>query len=204
MKKITYSTILILFVLIPCQIKAEDNKFVIKISSGYSFGLMGNYKLNEESGKYEMHKWQYKLGPQFGITLQYQFTSHLAVEGEIVHQRKSLYEERIDYIEPVYSYSRTSNLSFFTCFLNIIYKFKSSRKQNIIPYLFLGVGVEDISPFIVRSKIGEGISYYFSPLFGINIEISLYPYPPFYGFGKIELPSEIEYLSLNIGLEYKF
>lgn len=198
MKKIILNIILLLFILIPCEIKAEDYKFVVGITTGYSFGLTNEYKENKEEYTGGYNKYQDKLGFHFGLNFQYNFSSSWAIQGEIDYQRKTYTQEHIDYNNPSYNYSKSYDCSFIAPYLNVIYN--SSKEKILFPYFSAGIGICQIAPEIVfMFKIGGGIKYHFFSRTTLNLEVS-FNIP----FLLRTLPSEIEYLSLNLGLEHKF
>ena len=83
---------LLLSLLLSNQVRAE-NKFVVEISSGYSFGLGTEFKTSEkwwripplssEDKYYE----RYELGLPFRLGLKYYFSKRFALQAEINYQK---------------------------------------------------------------------------------------------------------------------
>lgn len=200
MKKITpIFVLLISFVIIPYQIKGEENKFVLGFSSGYSFGLVDAYRVHEEGYIYK-YKWQHKKDFRSGVNFQYYFSHNWAIQGEIAYQRDTYHKWGQDYDGTFFDY--TEDESYIAPYLNLIYEL---RRDKISPYITVGLGKESDLPyfFIIFMKTGLGMRYFFSSKIGLNSGVFFYI--PFFVRGSLELlnPS-INYLSLNIGLEYSF
>lgn len=209
MKKIVLIIILLPFVFLPYQIKAEDNKFVIGINSGYSFGLTDEYKE-------EMYIWpegrgsfkeQRKLNFHIRGDLQYYLSPHWAIQFELEFQKRTRYMEEVDNLNSTYIYE-TQDQSFFYSYINVIYKINSFRQRNFFPYVSAGIGIGIIAfrkPlfFAYKYKLQGGIKYRFSEQISLNLGSSIYATNfanPIKPVGK----AQIDYISLNIGLEYGF
>ncbi|MFQ6083857.1 MAG: hypothetical protein ACE5WD_10950, partial [Candidatus Aminicenantia bacterium] len=94
--------------------------------------------------------------------------------------------------------------SYIMPFLNVIYK--SNIKNKLFPYFSLGIGMRAIQglqifSIVSKVKLKVGVKYQLLSNISSNLGISFYTndYSLFYA-----LPEEINYLNLNISLEYKF
>jgi opacity protein-like surface antigen len=199
-KTISVLGFLILLIFIPYQINGQDKKYIIGFSYGYSFGLTNEYKKNESLYPAILHKavYQYKLGSYFGVNLQYYFSSHWGIQGEIVYQRKIYHRWELGNPEYI------SDESYIMPFLNVIYKY--NIKNKLSPYFSIGIGMRAIQglqifSIVSKVKLKGGIKYKLFSSASLNLGISFYTndYSLFYA-----LPEEINYLNLNICLEYKF
>jgi hypothetical protein len=192
------------FIIIPSNVNGQSKKYVIGIHSGYSFFL--KKALYESYGPYSEYKGETKLGLHGGFNLQYHFSAKWAIQLEMDYQRKTLHEERTDFVSPEYSYSRVDNYSYTVYYLNLIYKGTHKRNKLLSWYISAGVGIEDVGPLVLYSKMGNGIRYSFSPHTALHLGISFSPVPFIYlgPLGFRLFPSGIMYFSLYVGLEYGF
>lgn len=203
MKKVLFLVIAISYFLSHSPCHAETNKkFVMGINCGYSYFLEREHY---ESHRYnEDFKWENKLKYHVGLKLQYYFSSHLGVQIETDYQRKTNINEYKDYSHPEYNYYYTDDFSFFVTYLNFIYQVKDFKKNNFSTFLIAGIGVKDINPFTLYSKIGGGVRYPLSSQIALNLGISFLPGPLVYKEHYLIkfFPFFIKYFSLSIGLEY--
>ncbi|MDH7513311.1 MAG: outer membrane beta-barrel protein [Clostridiales bacterium] len=114
------------------QSRAEDNERILGTNFGYSVGLS-----NSDSNYYDNHK----LGYRLGLNLQYYFSAHWAIQGEINYQKMTSYLRDAE------------DKSYVTSYLNIIYY---RGKRRLSPYLCVGLGVENFSSLRLDTKIGGG------------------------------------------------
>ncbi|MFQ6083859.1 MAG: outer membrane beta-barrel protein [Candidatus Aminicenantia bacterium] len=182
MKNVKLILIFLAFLIIfTSQTNGGENEYILGINFGYSFGLGGS------NSYYDNHK----LGYRLGLNLQYYFSSHWAIQGEIAYQRHTYHKWGQDYDGSFFDY--TEDESYVVPYLNLIYDFKGKK---VFPYFTFGVGAEEITPsFILFLKTGVGMKYSLSPQIGLNLGGSLYLH---------SFIAEINYLSLNLGLEYRF
>jgi len=165
------------FIIIPSNVNGQSKKFVIGIHSGYSFLL-------------EKKPYETKLGLHGGFNLRYHFSAKYAVQLEMDYQRQT----------------SLHNYSYTLYYLNLIYIGAHKRNKSLSWYFSAGVGMRDIAPFVLYSKMGVGIRYYFSPHTALHLGGSFSPVPFIYlgSFGFRLFPSYMMYFSLNVGLEYGF
>lgn len=191
------------FVIIPNNVNGQSKKYVVGIHSGYSFFMSGE---SYESRRYDSeYKAETKLGFHGGFNLQYYFSARWAIQVEMDYQRKTHHTEYTDFVSPENNYSRVDNLSFTVYYLNLIYRI-TNKKDNFSFYFSAGIGIEDINPFVLYSKIGNGIRYSFSPHTSLHLGVSFLPVPFIYrNPAALRLfPFDITYFSLDVGLEYRF
>jgi len=192
------------FIIIPSNVNGQSKKYVIGIHSGYSFFLK---KKLYESRRYDGEsKEETKLGLHGGFSLQCYFSAKWAIQLEMDYQRQTRRAERTDFINPEYSYSRVDNYSYTVYYLNLIHMGTHKRNKSLSWYISAGVGIRDLSPLVLYSKIGNGIRYYFSPHTALHLGVSLSPVPFIYlgSLGFRLFPSGMMYFSLYVGLEYGF
>ena len=203
-KKILLLVYISFFIIIPSNVNGQSKKYVIGIHSGYSFLLK---KAVYEEQRYDSeYKGETKLGLHGGFSLRYHFSVKWAIQLEIDYQRKTYHAEHTDFINPEYSYSRVDNYSYTVYYLNLIHMGTHKRNKSLSWYICAGVGIEDISPFVLYSKMGNGIRYSFSPHTALHLGISFSPVPFIYlgSFGFRLFPSGLIYFSLDVGLECGF
>lgn len=192
------------FIIIPSNVNGQSKKYVIGIHSGYSFLLGG---VVYEGRRYDVYyKEETKLGLHGGLSLRYHFSAEWAIQLEMDYQRQTSHEERTDFVNPEYSYSRVDNYPFTVYYLNLIHKGTHKRNKSLSWYFSAGVGIRDLGPLILYSKMGSGIRYSFSPHMALHLGISFSPVPFIYmsPLGFRLFPSGMMYFSLNVGLEYGF
>lgn len=192
-----------LFMIIPHSANGQSKKFVMGIHSGYSFFIE---KQLYESHRYDSeYKAVTKLGFHGGFNLQYYFSTHWAIQVEMDYQRKTHHAEHTDFVNPEYSYSHVHNSSYTVYYLNLIYRI-TNKKENFSFYFSAGIGIRDMVPFVLYSKMGNGIRYSFSPRIAMHLGVSFLPAPfILLGARTFQLfPFGMMYLSLNVGLEYGF
>ena len=188
------------FIIIPSNVNGQSkyHEYVIGIHSGYSF-LFGT-GLHEDRSFYSESKEKTKLGLHGGFSLQYHFSAKYAVQLEMDYQRRTVHEERTDFINPEYSHSRVDNDSFTVYYLNLIRQ-HTNKKNNFSRYVSAGIGAGKLSPHVLYFKIGSGMRYYFSPHMALHLGISFSPAQLI----RLFLPATaMMYFSLNVGLEYGF
>jgi len=190
-----------IFIIIPSNVNGQSkyHEYVIGIHSGYSF-LFGT-GLHEDRSFYSESKEKTKLGLHGGFSLQCYFSAKYAVQLEMDYQRRTVHEERTDFINPEYSHSRVDNDSFTVCYLNLIRQY-TNKKNNFSWYVSAGIGVGKLSPHMLYFKIGSGMRYYFSPHTALHLGISFSP-AQFIYYDRL-LIDGLMYFSLNVGLEYGF
>lgn len=192
------------FIIIPFNVNGQSKKYVIGIHSGYSFHLGG--AIHEDHGSWGEYKAETKLGLHGGFSLRYHFSAKWAIQLEMDYQRQTSHEERTDFVNPEYSYSRVDNYPFTVCYLNLIREGTHKRNKSLSWYFSAGIGIRDLGPLMLYSKMGSGIRYYFSPHTALHLGISFSPVPFIYmsppGFRLF--PSGMMYFSLYVGLEYGF
>ena len=199
-----------IFIIIPSNVNGQSKKFVIGIHSGYSFLFGGvvyeGRRYDVEYNKYVEYKTETKLGLHGGFSLQYHFSAKWAIQLEMDYQRQTLHVERTDFVSPEYSYSRVDNNSYTVYYLNLIHIGAHKRNKSLSWYFSAGVGMKEIAPFVLYSKMGVGIRYSFSPYTALHLGGSFSPVPFIYlgSFGFRLFPSGTMYFSLNVGLEYGF
>ena len=187
------------FIIIPSNVNGQSkyHEYVIGIHSGYSF-LFGR-GLRESGGLWGECKEKTKLGLHGGFSLQCYFSAKWAIQLEMDYQRRTVHEERTDFINPEYSYSRVDNDSFTVCYLNLIREATHKRNKSLSWYISAGIGIGKLSPHVLYFKIGNGMRYYFSPHMALHLGVSFSPAQ------LIRLvPVGMMYFSLNVGLEYGF
>ena len=192
------------FIIIPSNVNGQSKKFVIGIHSGYSF-LIGGV-LYDDRGPWGESKMETKLGLHGGFNLRYHFSPKWAIQLEMDYQRQTHHTERTDFVNPEYSYSRVRNYSYTVYYLNLTYIGTHKRNKSLSWYFSAGIGVRDIAPLVLYSKMGVGIRYSFSPHTALHLGGSFSPVPFIYlgSFGFRLFPSGTMYFSLNVGLEYGF
>ncbi len=198
------------FIIIPSNVNGQSKKFVIGIHSGYSFLLGGvvyeGRRYDAVVDAYVEYKEETKLGLHGGFNLRYHFSAKWAIQLEMDYQRQTHHAEHTDFVNPEYSYSSVDNSSFTVYYLNLIREGTHKRNKSLSWYFSAGVGIRDLSPLMLYSKIGNGIRYSFSPHTTLHLGVSFSPVPFIYmnPLGFRLFPSGMIYFSLNVGLEYGF
>jgi len=192
-----------LFLIIPYNVNGESKKYVIGIHSGYSLFMAG--ESNEWRSYDSEYKAETKLGFHGGFNLQYYFSTHWAIQLEMDYQRKTHHAEYTDFVHPENSYSRVDNYSYTVYYLNVIYRI-NNKKDNFSFYFSAGIGIKDINPLEIYSKIGNGIRYSFSPRTALHLGVAFLPVPFIYrNPAALRLfPYYIAHFSFYVGLEYRF
>lgn|GEM_PF-1071167 len=204
MKKIFLGAIFILILLIfPCNANGKHDKFAVGINFGFTFPFARDYY---EGISYDSEsRWESTYGFRAGLNLNYFFSHRLAIQLEMDYQRKVFNEEFKDYNFPEYNYSYSENLSFYVYYLNIIYIMTDSSKNNLSPYVFAGLGIEDIDPIVLYSKMGGGIQFPLSSKIIMHTGLSLFgPATKLYTKSFTFQPFNIKYFSVIVGLRYMF
>lgn len=190
----------LLFFLTP--LFADKRKIIIGIQTGYSFYIPEDY--HESETLWSKSVWGNKLGPIFGVNLQLEISPNGIFQAEINHQKRTFFDEYIDYQYPEFNRKREENDSYLSLHLNFLYKFYIFERARIILYSFAGLGRDKYCP--VSLKIGIGGK---RPLFSqtyLNVSISYISSLLLYGAegGGIDFyPFALRHISLNMGLEYK-
>jgi len=171
------------FLMAPNNANGNYDKYILGFNSGYTW-------------------W---AGTHIGLNLQYYFSSHWGVQLEFHYQRKI---HRVEYtaFHPEDSYSRIEDDSFTMCYLNVIYRV-TTKKKNFSWYISAGAGIWHMDPSIIFSKVGNGMKWSFSPRLSLHLGFSAWPAPLFIkgsrGF-KLFPSGGPNFVSLHVGLEYGF
>lgn len=200
MKKIIVTVVfLAFFIIIPCAVTGENNKYFIGVHSGYSSFFARNYY---ESIRYDSeHRSENKLGFYAGANFQYRFSPHWTIQLEMDYQRGTHFEEFIDYVTPEYNHSRTEDTSYKIYYLNAVYTLLEIKERKFFPYFLAGVGIRDTKPFILYSKIEIGIKYSFLTRLALHAGVTFWPFP-FMLLEHYGIRLYLQSYSINIGLEY--
>jgi len=188
----------LLLIFIPYQINGQNKNYIIGFSYGYSFGLTNEYKKNENLYPAILSKavYQYKLGSSYGLNFQYYFSSHWGIQGEVVYQRKTYHRWELG--NPEYIHDESYIMPYF----NVIYKFNSLKENTFFPYFFTGLGIRDFLWPVVALKfqIGTGMKYRIFSKVNFIWKVVLCTTD----FTQYSFPENIDYISINIGLEHGF
>jgi len=202
-------TYLVFFSITPFLLKAQNSKFSLGFSTGYSFGVSNHFKQKTEDA-YNIHIHQLKPWLPLYLNLQFYLSPHCAIQAQIGGQQETESDESFWFIDNSTDlYIRHG----FTplIFINIIYSFDSYKKRNLSPYLSAGVGgwllgilfgtegLDGNNGLAVIFKTTGGIKYPFSSHWALNLGVS-----SCFNYTSLAEKGIPVWISLNIGLEYRF
>ena len=191
-KRLVISFLLTCLFITSPLLKGKDGKFAFSFGIGYSLGLSNFYDTHVEGAV----KSQTKLSYNWDTYIQYTFSRHLGVQMEMEFQKRTFHDVSVI---PEWDYTADYDESFFNYSLNIILFFNNPQRNKFSFYLISGLGImagEGGAGAVV--KIGGGLKYYLSKQGSLNLRL-----PFIYHESDFNL-FDPSYISINIGLEYRF
>ena len=184
-RNILILSVLIFLLASPSPLKGKENKFILAVHMGYSFGLSKFYRPHAERWGEES---QHKLNFNTGLIFEYHFSNRLGLQLENEFQKK--YFHRNSFVR---------GESFGNTLLNMILLLNNPQKNKPLFYLIGGGGLGgEITPgYLIR--IGGGVKYKFIKNEFFNLRL-----PFTYEMGRKFNLFNPSYVSINIGLEWEF